>query len=428
MDAESCSITTRLSVGRAVPSTLWRQPAFVTLWAGQSVSALGSMMTMVAFPLTAVLVLDASPEQMGVLAACRTAPVLVLGLLAGAWVDRLRRRPLMLASDLGRAVALASVPVAGALGWLRLEQLYVVAAAVGALTVIFDVAYQAYLPTLVGRAELVAGNSALETSSSAAEVVGPAVAGALVQAITPLWTLLFDAATFLVSAGSLALIRTREPAPRPPGPRPGLWPEVRQGLAFVARDPRLRALTGCSATRSLFGGFFDALYVVFASRDLGLPAALVGLLVGLGGVGALLGAAATGRITDRVGPGRTLVGAALLAGSLNLLVPVAALPGAPAPALLGAAQLLGDGAAIIYIVVAVSYRQTVTPDTLLGRTNATVRSLTVGAQLVGAVVGGLLAVAFGTALALLIAAVGMLLAPAWLVLSPVPALETAAPD
>jgi MFS family permease len=168
--------------------------------------------------------------------------------------------------------------------------------------------------------------------------------------------------------------------------------------------------------------------VVFASRDLGLPAALVGLLVGLGGVGALLGAAATGRITDRVGSGRTLVGAALLAGGLNLLVPVAALPGAPAPAVLGAAQLLGDGAAITYIVVAVSYRQTVTPDTLLGRTNATVRSLTVGAQLVGAVVGGLLAVAFGTALALLIAAVGMLLAPAWLVLSPVPALETAAPD
>jgi predicted MFS family arabinose efflux permease len=254
------------------------------------------------------------------------------------------------------------------------------------------------------------------------------MAGALVQAIAPLWTLLFDAATFLVSAGSLALIRTREPAPGPPGTRPGLWPEVRQGLAFVARDPRLRALTGCSATRSLFGGFFEALYVVFASRDLGLPAALVGLLVGLGGVGALLGAAATGRITDRVGPGRTLVGAALLAGGLNLLVPVAALPGAPAPALLGAAQLLGDGAAIAYIVVAVSYRQTVTPDTLLGRTNATVRSLMVGAQLVGAVVGGLLAVAFGTALALLIAAVGMLLAPAWLVLSPVPALETAAPD
>ncbi|MDQ3810305.1 MAG: MFS transporter, partial [Chloroflexota bacterium] len=218
------------------------------------------------------------------------------------------------------------------------------------------------------------------------------------------------------------------PPPRPLPTRPGLWREVQQGLAFVARDPRLRALTGCSATRSLFGGFFEALYVVFVGRELGLPAGLVGLLVGLGGVGALLGAAATGRITGRLGSGRSLVAAAVLAGGLNLLVPMAALPGAPAPALLGAAQVLGDGAAIVYIVVAVSYRQTVTPDVLLGRTNATVRSLTVGAQLIGAVIGGLVAAAFGTALALLVAAVGMLLAPAWLVLSRVPALETATPD
>src|SRR5262249_23335746 len=195
---------------------LWSHHDFMRLWAGQTVSQLGSTVTREALPYTAILALGATPIQMGLLGAAGAAPLLLLGLLAGVWVDRLRRRPVMIAADLGRAVLLLSVPGAYLLGLLRIEQLYVVAALVGVLSVFFDVAYQAFLPSLVQREQIFEGNSKLGMSGSVAEIAGPPLGGTLVQLVGGPVTILLDALSFVFSARSLLRIRAPEPAPAAP--------------------------------------------------------------------------------------------------------------------------------------------------------------------------------------------------------------------
>src|SRR5438105_11611746 len=197
--------------GIARPGGLWRHPEFVKLWTGQTISRFGSEISQLAIPLAAALVLDASPAQMGLLSAFEFAPFLLLSLFAGVWVDRVRRRPVLIVADIGRAVILGSIPVAAVLGVLRIEQLYVVGLLTGVLTVFFDVAYQAYLPVLVSREHLVEGNSKLEVSRSVAQILGPGVAGALVQIITAPFAVAIDAASFIASALCLLPIRSPEP-------------------------------------------------------------------------------------------------------------------------------------------------------------------------------------------------------------------------
>ncbi len=292
---------------RAWAGGLWARPDFLKLWAGQTVSQVGSQVTALALPLLAVT-LGATPTQMGALIAIETVPFLALSLLAGMWIDRLRRRPILIATDLGRAALLASLPVAALLGRLGLPQIYLVAVGVGTLTVFFDLAYQAYLPVLVGRAHLVEGNSKLELSRAAAQIAGPGLAGVLVQLLAAPRTIALDALSFLLSACCLRAIEAPEAVPV--AARRGGRAEIGEGLRFVLGEPYLRAIVGCSATLNGFAFLQAAVYLLRATRELALPPGAIGLVSAAGGVGALVGAFASPHLVRRYGLGRTLIAGA----------------------------------------------------------------------------------------------------------------------
>ncbi len=277
------------------------------LWAGQAVSELGSTVTRDALPLLAVLTLGASPFEMGVLSALGGLPLIFFGIFAGVWVDRLRRRPLMIIADLGRALLLGAIPLSAALGFLRIELVYAIVILAGLLGVVFNTAYRAYLPALVERSHLVEGNSKLALSSSVAEIGGSGLAGVLVQWIGAPFAMLLDAFSFLASAGSLALIRKPEPPVVPPVEQPSVLREAREGLSAVSAQPALRALLGAEATLSLLGNMIGPLYGLYAIRELGLSPAALGLTIALGGVSSLVGALLAERAVRRFGLGATLV-------------------------------------------------------------------------------------------------------------------------
>ena len=255
------------------------QRGFRRLWAGQSVSVFGSQVSVLALPLTAVLVLHASTFEVGVLSAVETLAFLVIALPAGAWVDRRRRRPVMVAADVLRALTLASVPVAYAFAALTLAQLYAVALVQGVCTVFFDVAYMSYLPGLVGRDHLVDANAKLQVSQSVAEVCGPTASGVLAGLFSAPNAFVADAASFVVSVGSLLAIPDHEAAPQRPE-RANLRAEIAEGLGFVLREPILRMIAGATATGNLFSSAFSALSVVFLVRQVGLSASTIGALLG----------------------------------------------------------------------------------------------------------------------------------------------------
>ena len=257
-------------------------PDFRKLWIGQAISQIGSNITGVGLPLTAVLVLKASPLQMGFLSGAGAAAVLIFGLFAGAWVDRLRRRPILIAADLGRALVLGIIPLAAMLHRLTIGDLYLVAVASSILTVLFDVAYQAYLPSLIARENILTGNSRLALTESIAQIAGPGIAGILVQLITAPMAMLFDAASFVCSAISVWLIRKPEPVPTRTL-EPHIGREISEGLGASWRDPLLRALAGRTATSAFFLGFGNSLYFLFAMHELGLTAALLGIIIAIGG-------------------------------------------------------------------------------------------------------------------------------------------------
>ncbi len=404
-------------------SGLWREPDFLKLWTGQTISKFGSYISSVALPLTALLVLSATPVQMGILVALEGAPVLLVGLFAGVWVDRLRRRPILIACDLGRALLLGSIPLAAALGVLRMEQLYLVAALAGILTVFFDIANQSYLPALVERERLVEANSKLGSSDSLAEISGPALGGALVQVLTAPFAIIIDALSFLGSALCLGAIHKPEVPPAPAEERQNVWREIVEGMGLVTRQPVLRALVGGMCTFEFFGGFFGTLYTLYAVRDLHLPPALVGALVGMGGIGALLGSLVVGRVVRRLGVGRALIGAMLFAASLQLLIPLARGPLALVVLMMAIPQVVGDVGWAVFLIGEVSLRQSVIPDRLLGRANASAQFFTRGVSPLGALLGGALGALIGARFTLLIAVCGILLGSLWLIFSPIRALR-----
>ncbi|MCW5850762.1 MAG: MFS transporter [Anaerolineae bacterium] len=398
---------------------LWNNSDFVKLWSAQVVSQLGSRITREGLPLAAVLVLQATPVQMGILTAIGALPILLIGLLAGVWVDRLPRKPIMIAADLGRAALLVTVPVAAVLGWLGIEQLYLIAALTAALTVFFNVADQSFLPSVVRRQDLVDANSKLASSSSVAEMGGPAVAGLLVQWLTAPIAILFDALSFVISAVCIGWMRTPDPKPAPTGAAPNIKREVLEGLRIVWGQPMLRSLALAASISTFFGNFFGALYGLYVVRDLGLSPATLGVLISLGGVGAFGGSLVAGWAARRFGVGPALVGSRLISVALTLLTPLAASVPAWAVALLAVSQLMGDFASIIYFINEVSLRQTLVPDHLLGRANASMQVMVGGLGPVGALVGGMLATALGAQATLFIAALGILASTIWLVASPV---------
>jgi len=404
-----------------LPGGLLRDPDFLKLWFGQAVSRIGSQVTLVGVPLTAILLLGASPLQMGALAGVSAAPVLLFGLFAGAWADRLRRRPILIAADLGRAAVLAVIPLAAMLGRLTMTHLYVVATLSGFLTVLFDVSYQAYLPSLVERENIVEGNSRLALTESLAEIAGPSLTGALVQLITAPMAILCDAVSFAASAVSLWLIRKPEPPPtRALAPHMGR--EIAEGLRTVWRDPLLQPLAGRSAMAAFFLGFGSSLYFLFVTRELGLTAVLLGLVISAGGLSNLAGAFLAGRIASRWGVGRTLVGSALVIGLAMLAVPLARGSVAVCTAILIASQLC-DAAWPVFSINQTSLRQAITPHHLLGRVNAATHLLFHGILPLGALAGGAIAEAIGARNTLLMAACGILLSTLWLVCSPVRCLR-----
>jgi MFS family permease len=410
--------------------TLWRHRDFKKLWIAHTVSKFGSRISDDAMLATAVLVLAAKPEQLGWLIAAESLPVLVVGLLAGAVADRLPRRPVMIATDLARAALLGSIPVAFALGKLTIGQLYVVAMLNGALTVFFDVADQSYLPRLVSRERVAEGNSKLGMSGSVAELGGPALSGTMIQFLSAPITILIDAISFVFSAVMLSLIRVREvagsrfqgssPDKASSTENPGLetWAS---GFRLLFSNRLLRAIALQAGTATFFGGFFAALYLPYGVQELALGPALVGVLISVGGVGALAGAITVGRVTKRLGLGATLAGSALMGGVIALLTPIAGFTGTPwaAAALLFTAQLLGDAFFTIYEINETSLRQTIIPDDMLGRTNAALRIITGGALPLGALVAGMLAGAMGMTLTILVAAFGLLAASFFIIASPV---------
>lgn len=396
---------------------LWKHRDFVNLWIGQTVSKLGNGISSLALPLTAVLMLHASPLQMGILGALEGLSVLLVGLFAGVWVDRLPRRPVLIVTDLGRAALLLWVPVAALLGVLRIEQLYLLVALIGVLTLLFQAADHAFLPTLLQPEELVEGNSMLGASDSVAEIGGMSLAGLLVQMVTAPLAILFDVGSFLFSAWCVGRIHLIEPPPSRAARQP-VWHEMLEGVQLLSRHPLLRVLAGSAFLLAFFGNFFAALYSLYVVRVIGAPPIILGCLIAAGGAGALVGAFVEQRVVRRFGVGKVLVGARVLHGLLGLLTPLAFGPVGVAVALLFTSQLAGDLFYAIYAISEVSLRQALIPTRMLGRADASLQVVTSGLGSGGAVVAGLLGQAIGIRLTLLIAVLGFLFVSCWLVLSP----------
>lgn len=306
--------------------------------------------------------------QMGILSGIGAAAVLLFGLFAGAWADRLRRRPILIAADLGRAAVLGLIPMLAMLHKLTIWHLYGVSAAVGLLTVLFDVTYQTYVPALVSRDRILDANSKLALAESTAEIAGPGIAGILVQWLTAPIAILFDAISFLVSAASIWLIWKPEAQPEPAS-EPDIRGEITEGLSACWQEPLLRGLVQRTATASFFLGFASSLYILFAIRELRLSAVLLGLIISIGGASSLLGAVLVHPLVYRFGFGRTFIAAAVVAGIANLAVPLAHGSVAVCATILIAAQV-GDIAWPICNINDTSLRQAITPDRLLGRVNA----------------------------------------------------------
>jgi predicted MFS family arabinose efflux permease len=391
----------------------------VKLWVGQAISTIGSGVTASALPLTAVLMLGASASDMGWLLAVESAPVLVVGMFAGVWVDRFRRRPLLIGADLGRAALLTSIPILAALGGLRIEHLYAVAAATGVLTVLFDVAYRSFVPDLVGSEHALNANSRLATAEAVAEISTPGFTGALVQVIAPPAAILLDAASFLGSAVCLSGIRHAEPKRSTSEAREDVWTETADGLRAVASNQLLRRLAVWGAVRNFFGMFIGALYVLYGVRELGLSPLLVGLSIGVGGASNLLGTLLVQRVTRRFGTGPTMIAAALVGCIGPVLIALA-----PSGVSLGFAVLVAGQALDLihplFDVNALTLRQITTAPHLLGRVNATLHVVERGVIPFGALAGGMLGDAIGLRPTLIVAAGGITLGALWLARSGLP--------
>jgi MFS family permease len=388
-------------------SSLFASRDFRLLLAGQTTSQLGAQVSGVALPLLAVVSLHASPLEVGMLGAASTAAFAVIGLPAGAWIDRVRRRPVLVASDVARAALLATIPIAALLGVLSMWQLLLVSLLAGVARVFFDVGYRSYLPVVIGRDRVLAGNSSLEFVRSSGQVVGPAIGGVLVAAIGAASVLLVQAGTFAISALCLAGIRAREEAPADSGEGRGLRARISEGLGYVLRTPVLRATATASALGNFSFAVASAVNMIFLSRTLGLSPALIGIVIAVGSVTVMIGAAFTTRLSRAIGSVR------IVWLSLAVTAPLSLLGAASQPGwwtlLIVIGIAAGEFGQIVYAITQVSVRQQVCPDRLLGRVNASMQVLVMALFPLGALVGGLLGDAIGARWTLVVAG-GLLLA------------------
>jgi MFS family permease len=401
-------------LGRA--DGLWRESDFLKLWSAQAISALGSRITRTALPILAVVTIGASVDEIAVLSALAVAPGLLIGLAMGGRVDRAAKKPLLIGSDLIRAGLLLTVPLAAWRGCLNMPQLYFVTALCGAATTLFQIADNAYLPMLIGKERLVEGNAKLESTEAVAEIAGPGLGGVLVQWVTAPLAILLDAFSFLASALLLVTIgRGGSPAPGAiDGDRPTMLRDLRIGFQATCRHPLVRALFLVEAVSALTGGFLMSLYTIYALKTLHLSPATLGLVIGVGGIGALAGTLFADRVSRRLGLGSALI--VCLAGSrlANLLIPMARGPQWLGVSCLVGQQLLGDALFMCYYVLANSLRQTVLPQEILGRSNA-IFHVAAGVLLpLGALIAGPIATATDARTALWISVLIGLLSPALL--------------
>ncbi|MBA3292353.1 MAG: MFS transporter [Geodermatophilaceae bacterium] len=388
---------------------------FRQLWAAETISQIGTQITQIALPILAVITLSATEFEMGILIALETLAFLVIGLPAGAWVDRWRRKRVLVVNDLVRAVALASLPLAYAFDMLTLWQLFAVALVTGIATVFFDVAYQSYLPSIVDKSQIVEGNSKLAISQSVAQVAGPGAAGLLIKVLGAPLMFVFDALSFIASALFIGRIRHEEPI-HDRSTRRSLRVEIGEGLSFVLRHPLLRRIVACTGTSNFFSTVTATMLVLFMVRELGFDATQIGLTFSAGAVGGLIGAATTTRFAKYFGDGRSIVLAAGLLIPFAVLVPLSAL--GLAGILLPLSWAGVSYLVVLYNIVQVSFRQRLCPIPLLGRMNASIRFLVYGTMPIGGLVGGALGAWLGVLPTLWIAALGSILAFLPVFLSP----------
>ncbi|MEU4445431.1 MFS transporter [Actinosynnema sp. NPDC050801] len=389
--------------------TLWRHPDFLRLWGGQTLAVFGAQVARTVLPLVAVILLNASATQMGVLSALSQLPFLLF-LFAGVWVDRVRRRRAMIWTDLGRFALLASIPALHLVGWLRIEVLWVVVLGIGVLGVMFETAYHAYLPSLAGRTLLAEGNQKLELSRSTAQFAGPGVAGLAISAVTSALVLIASALTYLASALLLVVIRRPDPAPPTAEQRPNVVKAIGAGLRWVLRHPVLRAITVATAVFWFFYSALQTLYVLYLIRVLDVPAGWVAAIFAAAGPGAMVGSWLSIRIMKRYGVGRTVLWSVGCAVAILLLIPIASWP-QPLWLVIGllVVSQFGYGlASQIGTVVQTTLRQVVTPDELQGRVVATLRALSLAMVPVGALIAGVAADVVGVQTVVWVASIGVL--------------------
>lgn len=408
-------------------SSLWRHADFRKLWIGQTVSQLGSVVTRTAIPLVALLVLGAGPTEMALLIVAASLGVLLVGLAAGAWVDRLRRRPLLIWADALRAVLLLSIPIAYALHALGIVQLYIVMFATACLTSVFDAAYPAYIPSLIGVDRVIEGNSKLATSDSIAEIGGPSFAGTLVQIASAPFAILVDAISFAVSAVSLWLIRTPEPARPTRDAASRIHVEIIEGLRLVREHRVLLPMAARAVIAHVAGSFYGVLYTIYLVQELRLSPLLLGIVISAGGIGALIGSLFAARVINRFGLGPSLIWTAIGASVIGVLTPLAQGPLLIATLMVFIPQLVGDGLQTIESVAETSLIQGLVPDRVLGRVNATLETFSHGiAYPLGALSAAALAGVIGVRGGIAIGWAGMAISLLLLVLSPLPRIRRAA--
>jgi MFS family permease len=401
-------------------SPLWSNRAFVRVWSAATVSVFGSLVTRMALPFVAILVLGAGPFEVAVLRGLEIGTGLFVGLVAGAWVDRLRRRPILIWADLGRAVLLASIPIAFVAGVLTLWHVLLVTALASVLTTFFDAADNAYLPTVVERERLVEANSAIAASTSASEFAGFGISGFLIAVLTGPIAIVLDAITFVVSALLLVGIREAEPPPPPVSAREPVRTEIATGIQVVFQNPILRAFLFAQMLHHVLWGVFGATWILFAIDYLALGPAPIGLIAAAGGIASFVGAVIAHRSIARWGFGPVAVGSMAMLAIGNAFIPIA--PAAfpiIALACLLVQQLVGDGAATVFDIADTTIRQTLVPDRQLGRVTSTFFVAGHAAQLVATLAAGVLAEVIGLRATLVLAPIGALIGALVLWRSPV---------
>ncbi len=425
--AEPASATAASAVQAAPRRSLWHHANFMKLWLAATVSLMGSQVSQLAIPFIATVILVSSPLEVALLGTVEMAPFLLFALPAGAWLDRVRRRPVLIAGDFGRGLALLTIPIAYAAGDLTIWQLYAVGFIAGCLTVLFDVADQSYLPALLEPDFLIEGNARLSVPQAAAQIVGPGFGGGLIGLVGAPFAVIADAISFFASGGLISLIRKPEPTPERLV-ETSLRQEIAEGLRYVLGNRHLRMIAGSTATSNLGTSMAFAIFPIFAYRELGLSVTLVGIVFGLGALGVLLGALVSAGLSKRMGVGRAIVGSMFITGPATILIALMPSNVPVAAALLFCSVFLSGFSAVLYNVNQVSFRQAITPLDLQGRMNATMRFVVWGTLPIGSLMGGVLASFLPVRTTILVGAAVSSAAFLWVLLSPVRSLRVIPSD